>query len=70
MSPDDDASQAAYAVARARVEVRLQELRAALDAHEAKRANWARVGDLNAVEGQLAEAVAFLGGSSPSIETA
>lgn len=58
--PDDAGPQAAYAVARARVEVRLQDLRAALDAHEANRANWTRVGDLEAVEARLAEIVEFI----------
>lgn len=60
MPPPDDDPQAAYAVSRSRVEVRLQGLQAALDAHEANRANWTRLGDLEAVEVRLAEIVEFV----------
>lgn len=60
LPPESPDPQAAYAVARARVEIRLQELRVALDAHEANRANWKRVGDLGAVEEQLGESAALL----------
>ena len=46
--------QAAYALASARVELRLAELRAALDRHEADRANWTRTESLERVELGLA----------------
>ena len=50
-------SQGAYAVARARVELRLAELREALDRHEADRANWARSEVLARVEQGLGKLV-------------
>ena len=50
-------AQAAYAIARARIELRLAELREALDRHEADRANWARADVLERVERGLAELV-------------
>ena len=49
-------NQAAYAVVRARVELRLAELRAALDRHEAAQ-RWERVGELKRVERELTELV-------------
>jgi len=45
--------QAIYAFASARVNLRLNELRAALDRHEADPANWARFEILDRVEGAL-----------------
>ncbi|HEX6865109.1 MAG TPA: hypothetical protein VF414_19930 [Thermoanaerobaculia bacterium] len=53
--------QAAYAVQAALVELRLEELRKALEAHEAVRpVTWARVGDLEHAEDSLADLIAFL----------
>ena len=50
--------QAAYAIASARVELLLAELREALDRHEADRANWAHADVLERVERGLAALVA------------
>ncbi|HZV90737.1 MAG TPA: hypothetical protein VFF34_01885 [Candidatus Nitrosocosmicus sp.] len=50
-------AQTAYAIARARIELRLAELREALDRHEADRANWARSEVLDRVEQGLAKLV-------------
>jgi len=54
-------AQARYALARARIELRLAELRAALERHEADRENWERAEALERVEqglGVLVEEVA------------
>lgn len=51
------APQALYAFARARVDLRLNELRAALDMHEGDPANWTRFEVLDRVEGALGELV-------------
>jgi hypothetical protein len=51
------AHQALYALASARVSLRLSELRAALDRHEGDPANWARFEVLDRVEGVLGELV-------------
>ena len=48
-------AQARYALARARVELRLAELREALEKHEADRANWVHAEALERVEHGLAE---------------
>jgi hypothetical protein len=54
-------AQAAYAVQRALVTVRIEELRAALDAHEAARPLLGHhVSDLKRVEESLTGLVAFL----------
>lgn len=49
--------QAIYAFASARVNLRLNELRAALERHEADPANWVQFGLLDRVEGALGELV-------------
>lgn len=49
--------QAIYAFASARVNLRLNELRAALDRHKADPANWARFEILDRIEGALGELV-------------
>jgi hypothetical protein len=49
--------QATYAFASARVNLRLNELRAALERHEADPANWARFEILDRIEGTLGELV-------------
>jgi len=54
-------AQARYALARARVELRLAELRESLDRHEADRANWARAEALERVERGLAELAKLIG---------
>lgn len=54
-------SQAEYARLRALVELRLAELREALDRHEADRANWTRTEVLEEVERGLAALVARFG---------
>jgi len=60
VEPSD--AQAAYTVQRALVELRLEELRAALDAHEAVRPlRCDHVGTLKLVEARITEIVAFLG---------
>jgi hypothetical protein len=48
-------AQTRYALASARVELRLAELREALDRHEADGANWERTEVLERVERGLAE---------------
>ncbi len=48
-------SQACYALARARVELRVAELREALDRHEADQANWVRYEELERVAAGLTE---------------
>ena len=48
-------AQASYAVIRARIEIRLAELREALDRHEADRANWEHAEAVERVERGLAE---------------
>ena len=50
-------AQASYALVRARIELRLAELRAALELHEADRANWAHHEALEAVDAGLATLV-------------
>ena len=49
--------QAIYAFASARVNLRLNELRAALERHEADPANWVQFGLLDRVEGALGQLV-------------
>lgn len=49
--------QAIYAFANARVNLRLNELRAALERHEADPANWARFEILDRIEGALGRLV-------------
>lgn len=46
---------ASYAVIRARIEIRLLELREALDRHEADQANWTRPEVLARVDSRLVE---------------
>jgi len=59
-------AQAAYAVQRALVELRLQELDRALKTHEAARPLlWGHVGDMKHVEAMLAETVRFLAPQEP-----
>jgi hypothetical protein len=58
--PVNDA-QARYALARARVELRLAELREALERHEADRGNWERAEALERVEQGLAELTGLVG---------
>ena len=53
-------AQAAYALARARVEVRLAELRDTLDRHELGQ-RWERAGALERVDRGLAEVLSALG---------
>jgi hypothetical protein len=48
-------AQASYAVIRARIELRLAELREALERHEADRANWRRPETLERVDAGLVE---------------
>ena len=53
-----DDAQARYALARARVELLLADLHAALERHEADRANWERAETLEEVERGLTKLVA------------
>lgn len=57
IDPVNDA-QGTYALARARVELSLEELRQALERHEADRANWERAEVLEEVERGLGELLA------------
>ena len=55
-------AQAQYAHLRALIDIRLAEVQAALDRHEANRMNWQRPGTLASVDGRLAELLSFLEG--------
>lgn len=48
-------AQTSYALVRARIELRLAELREALDRHETDRANWEHAEAMERVERGLAE---------------
>ena len=52
-----NSAQASYPLVRARIQVRLAELRAALDRHEAEQ-RWEQAEDLERVEAKLTELVA------------